>query len=797
MNMNPTTSILERLTNVKQEAGGYSACCPAHEDKHASLSIKEGEDGRCLIHCHAGCTPEAILSAIGLKISDLYPPKQGSAINGKPTIDRVYKYLDATGKRTVFEVVRYKNPKGFKQRVPDGSGGYAWSMKSITRVLYQLPVVKKCIEQGIQLFVVEGEKDVHSLYDKLGLFATCNAGGAGKWQASYSKSLMGANVIILPDNDTPGRDHAQKAARALQGYAKSIRLLELPNIPDKGDVSDWIAAGGTREQLQELANSCPEWEPTPEPDTHAGDASGADPFELRLTDAGNARALVGKHGADIRYDHDAGKWLMWTGTHWQADKLCGISRLAEKTVRDTYGQLPDLGEKQAERMLRHIQTSLSKPKLDAMISLAAKQESVAVNSDMLDADNWLLNCRNGVIDLRNGKLKPHNRADLMMKLVPVDFDPTAKCPRWEQFMQEVFAGDADLIGYIQKAIGYTMTGDTSEQCFFMLYGNGSNGKSTLINVVREILSDYHVKTGTDTILEKQSGGISNDIARLRGARFVSAVEANPSHKLAEELVKELTGNDAITARFLYQEAFTFVPLFKLWLACNHKPSIDGQDNGIWRRIKLIPFTVQFNDSGAPAGPYKDSMLPDKLRMEYSGILRWMIDGCLMWQKRGLGRCSAVDAATNEYRSDMDVLAEFIDSTCVLSPTAQVQSSDLYAAYNMWCECNGIRHPYQQRTFTQRMKERGYSTQHKKSGSMWVGIELNAGNPAIDPIYIGEESQNSAQGDRSDTYDSKYEKSHSKAHIENSSEMPSLLSHLSPSTVESSEDWDSGKDWEDF
>ncbi|MEN6358091.1 MAG: phage/plasmid primase, P4 family [Armatimonadota bacterium] len=731
MAVNPTELVLSRLQNVKQVTGGYSARCPAHDDKISSLSISEGDDGRCLIHCHAGCDTDCILSAIGLKLKDLYPPKQGAPITNRATIERVYPYVDENG-TVLYEVVRYK-PKGFKQRVPNGSGGYSWSMKGVTRVLYQLPAIKTAIEHNAVIFIVEGEKDVHNMHDRLNLPATCNVGGAGKWQLSYSKALTAADVVILPDNDKPGREHAEHVAQALQGYAKSVRVLELPGLTEKGDVSDWIAAGGTREELVGLADSCPQWEPRPPETQQSTDTCDTDPFDLRLTDAGNARALVGKHGENIRFDHDSGQWLMWTGTHWETDRLCTINRFAEETIRGMYDELSKLGDKQAEKMLRHIRANLSKSRLDAMVDLAGKQESVAVDSDMLDADNWLLNCRNGVVDLKTGRLRPHSRADLMTKLVPVDYDPAAICPRWEQFLSEVFDGDEELIAYVRRAIGYTLTGDTSEQVFFMLHGNGSNGKSTLVNVVREIMNDYHVKTATDTILEKKYGsGIPNDIARLRGARFVSAIEANPSQKLAEELVKELTGGDAVTARFLRQEFFDFVPTFKLWLACNHKPGIDGQDNGIWRRIKLIPFTVQFD------GDSKDAMLPDKLRMEYPGILRWMVEGCLQWQTRGLGKCSAVDAATNEYRSDMDILAEFIDSCCVLSDNAQVASSELYAAYSTWCDGNGIRHPYQQKTFTQRLQERGFKRVRRRGGMLWQGVELNAGNEMTEPIYIDDE-----------------------------------------------------------
>ena len=745
---NPIDNVLDKLSNVKQTSGGYTALCPAHDDKQSSLSVSESDTGAVLIHCHAGCDTADVLSAIGLKMTDLYPPKQMGSTNqtANAKIAATYKYTDAD-KKLLYEVVRYE-PKGFRQRQPNGNGGWNWSMKGVNRVLYQLPIVKEAVKRGQTIFVVEGEKDAGNVIQKLKLPATTNVGGAEKWNASYSKALTGADVIILPDNDEPGRKHAQIVAQALQGYAKTVKVVELPNLPVKGDVSDWINNGGTRDELLEMAEDTSDWEPKPvqipKADTH-----NETPFELRLTDAGNAQAFIKKYGDNLRYDVTAGEWLIWNCKRWEIDELGKVRQMAENTIRALYDELPKISDmKQAQEMLRHIRASLNLSRLDAVLALAGSNPAIAVTNKMLDRNDWLLNCSNGILDLRTGKLKPHDKNALITKLVPVDYDADAKCPRFEQFLNEVFGGDRELIQFVQRAIGYTLTGDTSEQCFFMLHGNGSNGKSTLVNIMREILTDYHRKTSTDTILEKQNGGIPNDVARLAGARFVSTVEANPNRKMAEELVKELTGGDAITARFLHHEFFDFVPTFKLWLACNHKPSIDGQDNGIWRRIKLIPFNVQFNSRESGKPPYKDSMLADKLRMEYQGILAWMVRGCLDWQSNRLGTCKAVEGATAEYRDDQDILAEFINENCEELEGAQVKSSDLYCAYAQWCARGGMRHPYNQKTFTQRMKERGYKCKHLKIGNTWFDIELKYQNE--EPIYIDEAQYNDSNID--DNYD---------------------------------------------
>ncbi len=260
--------------------------------------------------------------------------------------------------------------------------------------------------------------------------------------------------------------------------------------------------------------------------------------------------------------------------------------------------------------------------------------------------------------------------------------------------------------------------------FFILHGSGSNGKSTFVNVLRDIFGDYGQKTSTDAILEKQAGSASNDVARLRGARFVSAIETSAGKRLAEALVKELTGQDAITARFLYQEYFEFIPVFKLWLACNHVPVIHGQEKGIWRRIRLIPFTVEFHDPDSPVGPYKDKTLPEKLREEYPGILAWVLRGCLEWQRNALPAAKAVKAATGKLQQDMDVLGGFLSESCVFQPQARVSAKDLFQAYCEWAEQAGER-PLSQRWFGLRMGERGNCETYTgaKGYKWWRGVGL--------------------------------------------------------------------------
>jgi len=471
-----------------------------------------------------------------------------------------------------------------------------------------------------------------------------------------------------------------------------------------------------------------------------------------MNDLGNARRLVKKHGDAIRFCHDAGKWYCWDGRRWAKDETGEIVRKAKCVVDDMLRQAVALCKaaksksdddalEAAKSFERHAVSSGNHTRIKAMIAQAESEPSIAILAADLDADHWAFNCANGTIDLRTGKLRQHNRADLISKISEVNYDPDARCPMWEKFIGEVFVSDDELVRFVHQACGYTLTGDTREQVFFILHGCGSNGKSTFITVLRDILGDYETKTTTDTLVEKNNSSNTNDVAALRGARLVSAIETSAGKRLAEALVKELTGQDAVTARFLYQEFFTFVPVFKLWLACNHVPVIQGQEEAIWRRIKLIPFTVQFRDADHPTGPYKDKALSEKLKSEHEGILAWLVRGCLDWQNGGLPTAKAVQAATGKLQQDMDVLGGFLDECCVFTRNAQTPAKDLYLAYCQWAERNGEK-PLSQRWFSLRLSERGTCENYRtRSARYWHGIGLRTdqtdetSEPESEPVTL--------------------------------------------------------------
>src|SRR5215211_5860328 len=356
--------------------------------------------------------------------------------------------------------------------------------------------------------------------------------------------------------------------------------------------------------------------------------------------------------------------------------------------------------------------------MDALY-LARSETDVPVSPSELDINAWLLNCENGTIDLQTGDLRPHHREDLITKLVQAKYDPAnpAEAPRFARFLEEVFGGDETLISFVQRFAGYSLTGSTEERVLAILHGRGKNGKTTLVELLREVLSDYARNTDVETLLIKKYQGVGNDVAALKGARFVSASEVEKGRRLAESKIKQLTGRDTVTARFLFGDNFDFKPEFTLWLSTNNKPLIQGTDDAIWDRIRLIPFDQRFEGAAA------DPRLPEKLREEAAGVLAWMVEGCIKWQRDGLGEPEKVLTATESYRAEMDTLAAFIDEECIVRPDAWCKFADLYTAYTRWCEESNER-PEKKRRFADSLTERGFEADNgAKNVAIRRGIAL--------------------------------------------------------------------------
>jgi putative DNA primase/helicase len=438
-----------------------------------------------------------------------------------------------------------------------------------------------------------------------------------------------------------------------------------------------------------------------------------------LTDLGNARRLVHRHGRNLRYCWLWRKWLVWDGKRWVKDDTGEVYRLAKETVSSIYQEAAAAPNDEARKELgKHATRSEAGARIKEMVDLA--RSDVPVMPDELDASPGLLNTESGTIDLRTGELREHRREDLMTKIAPTKYRPDAAAPTWEAFLERVLPGE-DLRAFVQRAVGYSATGDTSEQCIFINHGGGANGKSTFQEAIAAALGDYAMRAPTEMLLAKRSDGVPNDVARLKGARFVSASETEEGRRLAESRIKDLTGQDTITARFMKAEWFDFAPTHKLWLSTNHKPEIRGTDAAIWRRIRLVPWAVTI----PPAE--QDKKLPIALRHELAGILAWVVRGCLLWRREGLQAPDEVRKATGEYRAEMDVLAGFLVECCELDTGHWEYAKDLYECYKRWCDENGER-PEPQRKFGGRLGERGF--QRDRGGSrgagIWRGVRLTEG-----------------------------------------------------------------------
>lgn len=419
-----------------------------------------------------------------------------------------------------------------------------------------------------------------------------------------------------------------------------------------------------------------------------------------MTDTGNAHRMCDKFGHVIRYSYNRKKWYYWDGSAWRIDETGEIKKLGdvicEDIKREGYQEQDD--QTQASLLKWATRTASSRGK-EAMIKECQHLHGIPASPDDFDSYAEYLNCRNGIVNLRTGELLPHDSNFLMSRICYSDYDTECGTPRlWMRFLDDVTDGDKELQEYIQKSVGYSLTGSNREQCAYFLYGIGNNGKSTFLDTMSDLLGSYAANAQPETIMMRKysDGGALSDIARLKSARFVTSEEPTEGVRLNEGLLKQLTGGSKITCRFLYSDEFEYTPEFKIWIATNHKPVIRGTDIGIWRRIKLIPFEVNI-----PAGRV-DKNLKYKLRKEFPQILRWAVDGCRMWMQTGLAEPSRVKDAVKEYKHEMDLLAGFLEQCVQIDYTAKekVPAMALFRAYSIWAKDNNEYEMSSKRFFTE-------------------------------------------------------------------------------------------------
>lgn len=443
-----------------------------------------------------------------------------------------------------------------------------------------------------------------------------------------------------------------------------------------------------------------------------------------LTDYGNCQRLVDRHGKDARNTPSHGGWLMWVGGRWESDGTGEIVRRAKETVRYIYveasKETTTLGR---EQMAKHAFHSESARRIHAMIDLAKSEPGVAIRSEELDAKPWLLNCPNGTLNLQSGKLYAHRREDLLTKLCPTIYEPAARCPIWENALMAIFprdpenrtaGGNEHLIGYIRRLFGLCLTG-CIENILPIFWGGGANGKSSILNTVRAVIGDdYAMQAPANFLMEKQFDNHPTELADLHGKRLVIATETKQNRRIDESLIKQLTGGERVRARRMRQDFFEFDPTHKLILCTNHRPRVSESDDGIWRRLALIPFLVKFwNPDRNEFGPdylRQDKNLMGRLVAEFPGILAWMVRGCLEWQASGLGTPPEVEQQTAGYRAEEDVIGTFLTERVIIGNSGCESLKDVYAFYRQWCEQTRERFS-SSRQFAADLRRRGHKVEN--------------------------------------------------------------------------------------
>jgi putative DNA primase/helicase len=446
-----------------------------------------------------------------------------------------------------------------------------------------------------------------------------------------------------------------------------------------------------------------------------------------LTDAGNVEVFSHLYGQQLRYDHSRNRWLLWEGHRWAPDSDGEVCRLAKESARTRYLAAVEIADlEQRKKVSEFAVRSESRQKLEACLALAQNEHPITNSGANWDAEPYLFGVANGVVNLRTGELRPGHPEDRLTMRVPVEYDLKAECPRWEQFLHQVFQCDSELIGFIQRAIGYSLTGSVREQALFLCYGRGANGKSVFLSSLRHLAGDYALNIPFTVLELQQRPSLTNDLAAMAGKRLVTSSETNESTRLNEARIKALTGGDPITARFLYSESFTFQPVAKFWPAVNHLPQVRDDSHGFWRRVRVLPFRQRFS------GKEADPELAQKLYAELPGILAWAIQGALNWQMVGLAPPAAVMVATEAYREENDDLAAFVTDRCMVADAARAEPGQMFSEYQRWTEAQGIpvRHRLGLRTFGTRMKDRFDVTfSNGKRYYLGVGLKVSSGDSA--------------------------------------------------------------------
>lgn len=519
------------------------------------------------------------------------------------------------------------------------------------------------------------------------------------WDAGDVKRLLEFLWPSADDGQIDGviRLTSEKLAKDDQKVTGWRRLEEYVNPAVVRTVKQWLGVGGTVERP-------------------------------RMTDFGNAERFVARYGRDVHFCEKLGGWLLWDGRRWKVDERGVVREWGKDTIRAIASEALDEPDgEERKRILKWAFECEKGRSLDIMLGFAQSMTGIAILPEDLDRNPWLLNVANGTIDLHKLELRESRREDLLTKAAPVAYLPDAVCPVWEQFIRTAMRakhGDAwieqpEMVGYLQRLIGYILCGDISEKMLPIAYGPSDTGKTTLTEILLELMGgDYGITTSEDTIAAKKGnyGSIPNDVAALRAARLVVVSETSSGLQLNEGRIKAMTGRNQIPARFLHKEWFSFIPEFKLLIETNHRPQIKDTDSAIWNRVKPIPFVNVIPKEE------QDTTLPERMRAELPGILNWALSGFAAWKDGGLREPDAVRGASADYRKQSDQVGQFLSERCEVNASKKTRSGELYRAYRAFIEERGLR-PLGDQQFSEALRERGFEKKEVKGYGTWLGIHL--------------------------------------------------------------------------
>ncbi|WMM09730.1 phage/plasmid primase, P4 family [Staphylococcus simulans] len=442
-------------------------------------------------------------------------------------------------------------------------------------------------------------------------------------------------------------------------------------------------------------------------------------------DTGNADRFIDRYGNLYRFSYINNKFYIYDGTKWTLDDRGLIRKLIDEMIESMKHEKiivsEDVEEEEAQKEFQKFlkKTRGTQAKKNITNELMHRKP---ITPDQFDVDDMLLNVANGYVDLTSRELHPHDRGKMFSQIANTDYSEKMQPSVWLDFFNDIFDGNEEVIRYIQKALGYSLTGSTREQVMFILHGKGRNGKSIFVETISEILGDYSNNMQAKSLMVQKNDNVNTDIARLSKARFVTSSEPNEGFRFDEGLIKQLTGGDKVTARFLYAEEFEYQPKFKIWVSTNHKPIIRGTDDGIWRRLILIPFEVQIPEEKV------DKDLKYKLLREAPAILNWMTEGAYMWMQEGLKMPDKLKEASQAYRTEMDVVEQFIEEKCKRTENVRETGKALYEEYKKWADENN-EYKMDKNKFGKKLKEK-FQSKKMNNGINYLGIELVEKYPGL-------------------------------------------------------------------